>query len=136
MDIPRERLTIRFARAGGPGGQNVNKVSTKVEVRFRLAGADWIPPRVRERLARLEKRRLNREGEFVVVSCRFRERQRNLEDCLEKLARLLEQAAFEPAPRIGTRPTRASRRRRLEEKRRRGRVKRERQRSREGGGDE
>jgi ribosome-associated protein len=126
MEIPREKVTVSSSRSGGPGGQNVNKVASKVEIRFRLQDADWIPPAVRRRIASLEKRRLNREGELVVVSCRFRERGRNLEDCFEKLELLIDKAAAIPAPRIGTRPTRASRQRRLRAKRQRGQIKKER----------
>lgn len=109
MQIPKERLKIRFARSGGPGGQNVNRVETKVEVRFELAAADWIPEEVRARLAELARGRLNDAGELVVTSTRFRTQRRNLEDCLAKLARLLELASRPPAPRVRTRPTASSR---------------------------
>ncbi len=109
MDIPRERLKIRFARSGGPGGQNVNRVETKVEVRFKLEAADWIPPEVRARLAELARGRLNDAGELVIASTRFRTQRRNLEDCLAKLKRLLELASRPQAPRIRTGPTASSR---------------------------
>src|SRR5206468_6839096 len=84
MDIPRERLTIRFARSGGPGGQNVNKVETKAEVRFLLAEADWLPLSVRERLKQLFPGRLTQEGEIVLSSSRSRSQAQNLNDGIQK----------------------------------------------------
>ena len=123
MKIPREKLQISFSRSSGPGGQNVNKVATRVEVRFHLAGADWIASSTRARLATLHPRRLNREGEFIVVSSRFRSQARNLEDCIEKLRGLLEKAARRPRRRVPTRKTRASNERRLKQKKRRSDIK-------------
>jgi len=123
MKIPREELEISFSRSSGPGGQNVNKVATRVEVRFHLESAAWIAPATRVRLAALHPRRLNREGEFIVVSSRFRSQGRNIEDCIEKLEGLLEKAAKRPRRRIPTRKTRASNERRIEVKKRRGQVK-------------
>lgn len=123
MKIPREKLQISFSRSSGPGGQNVNKVATRVEVRFHLASADWIASSTRARLATLHPRRLNREGEFIVVSSRFRSQARNLEDCIEKLRGLLEKAARRPRRRVPTRKTRASNERRLKQKKRRSDIK-------------
>jgi len=122
--VPREHLTIRFTRSGGPGGQNVNKVETRVEVRFVVATAAWIPPEVRARLLGLPQARVNREGELVISSSRFRTQARNLEDCIDKLGLLLEAASRAPKRRIPTRPTRASRRRRSGEKKARSERKR------------
>jgi len=124
MKIPQDRLRIRYVRSGGPGGQNVNKVATKADVRFRVADADWIPGPWRERLRQQQARRINARGELVIVSSRYRTRQRNLEDCLEKLARLLERARKIPKKRRSTRPTVASKERRLETKRQRSKLKR------------
>jgi ribosome-associated protein len=123
MDIPREKLTIRFARSGGPGGQNVNKVETKVEVRFLLDEADWISPRIRGRLRQMARRRMNSEGELVIRSSRFRSQARNLEDCIAKLSALLEAARQVPKRRIATRPTKASRQRRMDSKKARSKTK-------------
>jgi len=123
MHIPRDRLTIRFARSGGPGGQNVNKVETKAEVRLRIAEADWIPPAARARLQAIGSARINRDGELVITSSRFRSQSRNLEDCIEKLRRLIEAASARPRRRVPTRPTRASREDRLKAKRRRSERK-------------
>ena len=130
MDIPVERLTITSSHSGGPGGQNVNKVATKVEIRFVLEEADWIPPRVRERLRTLQRRRINQNGELVVVSSRYRRRHQNLQDCLAKLETCLEAASRRQKRRVPTRPTRSSKERRLDEKRRRGAIKKTRGRER------
>lgn len=123
MKIPREELEISFSRSSGPGGQNVNKVATRVEVRFHLESAAWIAPATRVRLAALHPRRLNREGEFIVVSSRFRSQGRNIEDCIEKLEELLEKAAKRPRRRVPTRKTKASNERRLKHKKRRSDIK-------------
>jgi ribosome-associated protein len=126
MHIPRDRLTIRFSRSGGPGGQNVNKVETKVEIRFRVAEADWIPLEVRERLVAREASRITRDGELVITSSRFRSRERNLEDALEKLEETLSRASTRPKRRKPTRPTAGSRARRSAAKRMRSERKRQR----------
>jgi ribosome-associated protein len=126
MEIPRDRLEIRFSRSGGPGGQNVNKVETKVEVRFRLAGADWIPSRVRVRLEELYPRRITADGEFVIASSRYRSQAQNVADCFAKLRACLHKASEVPRLRVPTRPTRSSSARRLDSKRRRSARKQER----------
>ena len=123
MKIPREKLQVSFSRSSGPGGQNVNKVATRVEVRFQLESADWIPPLIRSRLVSLHPRRLNREGDFIIVSSRFRSQKRNLEDCIEKLEGLLREASRPRQRRVPTRKTRASNERRLRQKKRRSSTK-------------
>ncbi len=106
--IPKEKLTIRFSRSGGPGGQNVNKVETKVELRFVVSEADWIPESIRSRLVALCSDTLTKGGELILASSRHRTQGQNLEECLRKLSALLEKASRRPQRRIPTRPTRGS----------------------------
>jgi ribosome-associated protein len=130
--IDEVALEERFVRSPGPGGQNVNKVATAVELRCDLARAG-LPDDVRERLVRLAGRRLSSEGVLVIEAHRHRTRERNRADALERLVSLIERAAEPPKPRKATRPTRASRERRLAAKRERAGTKRAR---RSVGGDE
>ena len=122
--IPERDLTWSAARASGPGGQNVNKVASKVELRFDLAGTEALPERVKERLRTLATRRLDREGRVVIVSQATRDQIRNLEDARAKLAELVQRALEEPKPRKATRPSKGAKLRRLDEKRRQGDKKR------------
>lgn len=124
-DIPVDQLSIQYSRAGGPGGQHVNKVETKVEIRFVLGEADWLDDKVKERLRSLTK--VTKADEVLVSSGKFRSRQRNLDDCLEKLAALLTQAGQVPKARKATRPSRRSQARRMDEKRKQGEKKKSRQ---------
>ena len=115
-----------FIRASGPGGQNVNKVSTALQLRFDLAGSPSLPEAVRARARRLAGRRLNKDGILVITAARFRSQERNREDALARLVALLQTAARPPRLRVATRPSRASKKRRLEAKARRGALKKQR----------
>lgn len=121
--IPEAELEEHFVRSSGPGGQNVNKVATAVELRFDLRRSPSLPPAVRSRLARLAGRRLTREGVLVIRAERFRTQEQNRADARERLTALVRQAAEPPKYRVKTRPTKASKERRLKAKAKRGTVK-------------
>ncbi|NXA48549.1 ICT1 hydrolase, partial [Nothocercus julius] len=91
-----DRLTISYCRSSGPGGQNVNKVNTKAEVRFHLASADWIPEDVRQKMALMHRKKINRAGELIVNSEESRYQMRNLAICLEKIRGLVTEATEKP----------------------------------------
>ena len=121
--IPLEEFRIDFARSGGPGGQNVNKVASKAVLRWSPATSPSLPGPVRDRLLRLLSARLTGAGELLVTSQRTRDQGRNVADCLEKVRRLVLAAATPPKPRRPTRPTLGSKVRRAEAKVRRSRAK-------------
>jgi len=126
--IPEEEIRVSFARSGGPGGQNVNKVETKVELRWRPAESRALSDADREWLRTRLASRLTNEGDLIVVSSRTRMRERNREDALERLAAIIREALVRPRPRRKTRRTRSSVERRLDGKKRRGQVKKDRRR--------
>jgi ribosome-associated protein len=126
--IPDSEFRWTFVRAGGPGGQNVNKVASKAVLRWDLAGSPSLPAEVKARLRTQQRRRITNEGDLVLNSQRFRDQERNRQDCLDKLRDLIRQAAAAPRPRKPTKPTRGSRAARLRDKRRRSTLKTGRQR--------
>ncbi len=122
--IADEELVERFVRASGPGGQNVNKVSTAVELRFDAAGSPSLPEPLRSRLLARRDRRITDDGVIVISASRFRSQDRNREDARMRLAALILAANEVAKPRVATRPTRAARQRRLDAKKVRSTVKR------------
>jgi ribosome-associated protein len=126
MAIPEEEIEERFIHAGGPGGQNVNKVASAVQLRFDAAGSPTLLPEVRQRLIRIAGSRASSDGELVITARRFRTQEANRRDARARLAATIARALEAPRPRHATRPTRAAGERRLQDKARRGTVKRQR----------
>jgi ribosome-associated protein len=124
ISLDDSELDERFIRSPGPGGQKVNKVSTAVQLRLDVRSSASLPEQVKRRLVRLGGQRVSNEGVLMIEAHRFRTRERNREDALERLVELIRKAAYQPKLRIKTKPTRASKERRLESKRRRSQAKR------------
>jgi ribosome-associated protein len=122
--IDEREIHQGFIRASGPGGQNVNKVATAVQLRFDVGNSPSLPDGVRDRLMRLAGRRITEEGILIIDARRFRTQERNRQDAINRLVALIQKAAEKPKPRRKTRPPLASKRRRLEAKRHRGETKR------------
>ena len=124
ISLDEREIEENFVRSAGPGGQNVNKLATAVQLRFDLRQSLALPPDVRARLARLAGRRLTNEGVLIIIAQRHRTQERNRQEARERLVELIRRAAAPPKPRHATKPTAASKRRRLDTKVRHSRLKR------------
>lgn len=126
ITLDERELQFEFIRAAGPGGQNVNRVATAVQLRFDVAGSPSLPEGVRQRLLRIAGKRLNKAGVLIIEARRHRTQERNRQDAVNRLVRLIRKAAQRPRVRRETKPTQAAQERRLQSKRQRSAVKRQR----------
>lgn len=121
--IDDNEFTWSFVRAGGPGGQNVNKVASKAVLRWALQNNESLPADVKTRLCSKQRSRITNEGDLLVTSQKYRDQERNRQDCLDKLKTMILQATEVPKPRKATKPTRGSKERRLQAKKQRSQTK-------------
>ena len=123
LTIPDDDLRFTFSRSSGPGGQNVNKVNSKATLHFSVRNSASLPPGVRERFVQKFRSRLTNEGDVVITSQESRDQPKNIDSCLEKLRGMILEVLHPPKKRRTTKPTKGSKRRRVEAKRRRSQVK-------------
>lgn len=123
IELDEDELQEKFVKSSGPGGQNVNKVSTAVQLRFDIKNSPNLPSRVRQKILKSGDSRLTKEGQIIIIAESKRTQEANRKDAFDRLKKLINEAAFVPKPRLATRPTLASKKRRLESKTKRAQTK-------------